>query len=170
MEFSESQQSGSHSGAVAAADEIAPTMPERRGRKRGKILLGITGFTALVAFGIYVFAGQIGLGPLRDNLDNRLKPAADITAEWATHIWQETERNISPLIERAMAALLGVNRPQAPEVEPQAPEVEPQAPEVEIIMDDAVEVSPPIGPAQSARAGNDDATRNPKCLIALLRR
>ena len=140
----ELQHSGSDSGSIAAADESLGGT-HNRGRKLGKILLGITGLAAILILGIYVFAGQIGLEPLRDNLGNRLKPAMHNIAEGVAHIWQETRGNISPLIERTRTALRGADLLEVSEGEN--------------AMDDAVEVSPLTGLAQSVHPDSDDGAR-----------
>jgi hypothetical protein len=66
-------------------------------------------------------------------------------AEGMAHIWQETQGSISPLIERTRTALRGADLPEVSEGEN--------------AMDDAVEVSPLIGLAQSVQPDSDDGVR-----------
>ncbi|WP_323797839.1 peptidoglycan-binding protein [Nisaea sp.] len=138
MAFRGLQKNAFESAPGAVIGEVARVT--RRQRKRGlrKILLGTTGLAVALAVGLYVFAGQLGLGPLRHDLDSRLKPAAHHIAEGAAHIWENAAARVAPMIEQARTALLGPDHPEAP-----APELAPEK-----AMDDAVEATPPEEPAQ----------------------
>lgn len=134
MAFRGLQQSGFDSGSMAAADDVAGDARRRSGRGFRRILLGTAGLAVALAVGLYAFAGQLGLGPLRQDLDSRLKPAAHQIAEGTAYLWEEAAVRIAPMIEQARKALLGADRPEAP-----APEK---------AMDEAVEAIPPVQPAQ----------------------
>lgn len=138
----ESAPGASAPGAVAG--KVARGTRHQRKRGLRKILLGTTGLAVALAVGLYVFAGQLGLGPLRQDLDSRLKPAAHHIAEGAAHIWENAAARVAPMIEQAKTALLGADHPEAP-----APEKAPEK-----VMDDAVEAPPPEEPAQPDQSGS----------------
>ncbi len=142
MAFRGIQQSAFESAPDAAANDVA--RGTRRQRKRGlrKILLGTTVLTAALAVGLYVFAGQLGLGPLRQDLDSRLTPVAHHIVKGAAHIWQNAAAHVSPMIEQARTALVGADHPEIP-----APEKTSEK-----AMDDAVEAPSPPQPDQSGSA------------------
>ena len=144
MVFRGLQQNAFESASGAVASAVARGTRRRRKRGLRKVLLGTTGLAAALAVGLYVFAGQLGLGPLRHDLDSRLNPVAHHIAEGAAHIWENAAARVAPMIEQAKTALLGTDHPEVPASE--------KAPEK--AMDDAVEAAPPVEPAQSDQSGS----------------
>lgn len=138
MAFRGLQQSAFESAPDAVVNEVAGGTRGQRKRGLRNILLGTTILAAALAVGLYVFAGQLGLGPLRHDLDSRLKPAAHHIATGAAHLWDNATARVAPMIEQAWTALLGADHPEAPEPE--------KAPEKG--MDDAVEAPSPVEPVQ----------------------
>ncbi|WP_193172326.1 peptidoglycan-binding protein [Nisaea nitritireducens] len=134
MAFRGLQQSSFDSDSVAAADDVTRDARRRSRRRLRRFFLGTTGLAVASAVGLYVFAGQLGLGQLRQDLDSRLKPAAHQIAEGTAHLWEETTAHIAPMIEQAKTTLFGADQPEVP-----APEK---------AMDDVVEAIPPVEPAQ----------------------
>ncbi|MEO9900120.1 SEL1-like repeat protein [Nisaea sp.] len=138
MAFRGVQQSAFESAPDAAANDVA--RDRRRQRKRGlrKILLGTTVLTTALAVGLYVFAGQLGLGTLRQDLDSRLKPVAHNIVKGAAHLWENAAVRVVPMIEQARTALAGAENPEI-----LSPENAPEK-----AMDDRVEAPPRPQPDQ----------------------
>ena len=154
MAFRGLQESAFESAPDAMAGDVARGTRPQRKRWLRKILLGTTVLAAALAAGLYVFAGQLGLGPLRQNLDSRLKPAAHHIAEGAAHIWDNAAARVVPMIERARTALLGADHLEAPEPE------KAQEKALEKVMDDAVEAPPPVESARPDQSGSSAPPRD----------
>lgn len=137
MAFRGVQQTAFDSDPRAVASEDAQDMRTRRRRRVRGVLLGSTGLAVALAAGLYVFAGQVGLGPLRHELDSRLQPAAHNVVKGAAHIWDEAAARAVPMIDQARTALFGSDHPEEPET---SPSDENEAPPL----------TEPVEPAQSA--------------------
>lgn len=152
MAFRGVQQSAFDSGPKAVAGEVAFDLRRQRRRRLRRILLGTSGLAAALVVALYVFSGQIGLGPLRQELDSRLKPVAHNIAEGTKHLWTDMHVRVAPLIEQAKTAVLGPGRPETSE-----PDNAPS---------DHVEAAPPLLRTAPDQSGENESPGENKDNIA----
>ena len=122
-----------------AADDAQDRRRQRRRRIR-RMFLGTTGLVAVLAAGLYIFAGQLGLGSHRQELDDRLEPAVHHMAQEAADLWDNATAQIAPMIGQAMTALFG---PESSEV-----------PEPQQVPDGMTKADSSAEPAQAGRSGS----------------
>ena len=140
MAFRGVQKAAFDSDPEAVAGEDARDMRTRRRRRVRRFLLGSTGLAVALAAGLYVFASQVGLGPLRHELDSRLKPAAHNVVKGAAHIWDEAAARAVPMIDQARTALFGSDHPE----------------ERETVPSGGNEAPPPAEPVEPAHSANEE--------------